>query len=64
MIGKEDLYVTDTKSGTPGGPVPVALALLDRWWPEIPALADQPRADELADLERTPVTSSAARSRR
>jgi hypothetical protein len=54
MIQKEDLQVTDTKPGAPGDPVPVALALLGRWWPDVRALADEPRADELADLERNP----------
>lgn len=29
--------------------IPVALALLSWQWPEIPALAEQPRADALAD---------------
>jgi hypothetical protein len=46
--------MTSTKLGPAGSPVPVALALLDRWWPENPALDDQPRADELSDLESNP----------
>lgn len=36
----------------PRNPVPLALALLDRQWPEIPALVDQVNA--LADLESNP----------
>jgi hypothetical protein len=46
--------MTATKPDGPADPVPVALALLDRWWPEVPSLADQPRADNLADLESNP----------
>jgi hypothetical protein len=34
--------------------IPVALALLSRQWPEVPALAEQPRADALAGLESDP----------
>jgi hypothetical protein len=54
MIREEIRHMTDTKPAASGNRVPVALALLDRWWPEIPALDDQPRADELSDLERNP----------
>jgi hypothetical protein len=43
--------MTDT---TPDGTIPVALALLNQQWPEIPALAEQPRADALAGLESDP----------
>ena len=46
--------MTNAKPAASGSTVPVALALLDRWWPEIPALVDQPRADELAGLESNP----------
>jgi hypothetical protein len=42
--------MTAGKPAPSGSPVPVALALLDRWWPETPALDDQSRADELSDL--------------
>jgi hypothetical protein len=42
--------MTDGKPAPSGSPVPVALAPLDRWWPETPALDDQSRADELSDL--------------
>jgi hypothetical protein len=43
--------MTDT---APDGTIPVALALLSRQWPEVPALAEQPRADALAGLESDP----------
>jgi hypothetical protein len=54
MISEENRHMTDAKPAASGSTVPVALALLDRWWPEIPALVDQPRADELAGLESNP----------
>jgi hypothetical protein len=41
-------------TSTNPNPVPMALALLDRWWPEVPALTDQPRPDDLSDLENDP----------
>jgi hypothetical protein len=41
-------------TSTNANPVPMALALLDRWWPEVPALTDQPRPDDLSDLENNP----------
>jgi len=47
-------HVIEMAPDAPGNPVPLALALLDRQWPEIPALVDQPRADVLADLESNP----------
>jgi hypothetical protein len=34
MICEETRYMTDGKPAPSGSPVPVALALLDRWWPE------------------------------
>ncbi len=54
MILEKKQNMTDTKLTASGSTVPVASALLDRWWPEIPALDDQPRADELSDLESNP----------
>jgi hypothetical protein len=38
----------------PGSPVSLALALLDRTWPSIPALDDSPAGDVLARLETDP----------
>ena len=34
MIHEETRYMTDGKPAPCGSPVPVALALLDRWWPD------------------------------
>jgi hypothetical protein len=54
MICKENRPMTDAKPAASGSAVAVALALLDRRWPGIPSLDDQPRSDELSDLESNP----------
>jgi hypothetical protein len=41
-------------AGGAGDPVPVALALLDRRWPDGPALAGEARSAAVAALERDP----------
>jgi hypothetical protein len=46
--------MADIKPGRPSGPIPVALALLDRQWPGGPALADQTGPDAASALERDP----------
>lgn len=38
----------------PNSPVPVALALIDRRWPPVPALSASPGAEALAKLESDP----------
>ncbi len=46
--------MTDTAPDRPDGPIPVALALLDRQWPDGPALAEQAGADVVTALENDP----------
>jgi hypothetical protein len=44
--------MTDTTPSRPDDPVPVALALLDRHWPDGPPLAEAAGSDTVAALER------------
>jgi hypothetical protein len=46
--------VTDTTPGSLDSPIPVALALLDRQWPNGPALAEEAGPDAATTLERDP----------